>query len=1112
MLKKIFLTLFFLGFLCLAALGGFLYYNIAVEPGTEIRVDNIQKILAKESNVFYSDGKTRLGVLFDEAHRQYVEYKDIPKNFVNSLVASEDNKFFSHFGFDILGITRAMIKNIQAGRVVQGGSTLTQQTAKNLFKRSGRSYQAKLKELLFALKLEYHYSKEKIFEFYANQFYVSGNGHGLGVAARFYFDKKVEDLTLLECAFIAGSVKRPNYYNPLIKKTEASKELALSRARVRVKYVLDKMLELQMIDRFTYSETLNQQLVFNKGKVGFDLDYGMELVREAVSSSEVLKALELNDIPNIATSGARIVTTLDKELQDRSLSILRGELSRLDVRLRGYERDEVQAELKELDYKGDNVAEEGRFVFGAVRSVEGQKDKLRISVELDGRAGRGVIDSKGIEKIVWARTKFLQNTWSEPGKADTLKLLEQIQTGDRVWVKILHLMEDGSWALELEKFPKVQGGAIVLQDSFIRAMAGGVENQFFNRAVQARRTMGSSFKPLVYTAALQLGWNPVDSLRNARDVFVYHGQPYFPRPDHNSPYEWVSMSWAGVHSENVASVWLLSRLCDQLTPLQFREVAEHVGLAPKIVDGEEEPYRTYKTRIRDRYGILVNQQSLRSTAFRMAVKNLETDFIFDGMEREYQTVQKLHYGLDYDSFYGEVEEELRRERHNLREYEAKELESRKTILKRTFLRLEQLENSLAAYRAYIEGHLPFSAGRPVGRHDTAGLYSNAGRSEFSFLEAVPVTPGWQLFDEFELLQYLKTIDVRARELFWTQVKLNGEVTVAAFRKVLAQTEHEYEQLLEELPYSFEVLSQVEDFRITVGLYYLIELAKQLGVSSDLEPVLSFPLGSNVITLYEATRMYEGIVTGKVNVFGDPENGDSNESLAIIDHIESADGEVLYKPEVRTRVPVDEKTRLAVGSILENIVKFGTGRSADKQIRLKGTDSDSGAVVDGLDLAVPVLGKTGTANKYTNAAFLGYLPGVNEKGSALEIRDGFAIGVYAGFDDNEPMQKRTTRISGAQGALPAWIEIVNTLLQEQKYAGKLDEVDLTFNGLGIMWGSLGQKNMSVNPDAGGLLVSPATTVSSGSRYLPSILSFGSISESGRFIEERNYSPFWRAGKQ
>ena len=229
-LKKLFLFVTAICVIGIAALAAKIYQLVVLEPGDEIKIENIHAILGKESPVFYSDGKTKLGVFFDTAHRQYVSYSDIPKNFVDAMVASEDNRFFTHMGFDIVGIGRAIIKNIQAGRVVQGGSTLTQQTAKNLFKRTDRSVEAKIKELLFALRLEYYYPKETIFEFYANQFYVSGTGHGLGIAARYYFDKMPNELSLIECAFIAGSVKQPNYYNPFIKKTEPAEPQAPAKS------------------------------------------------------------------------------------------------------------------------------------------------------------------------------------------------------------------------------------------------------------------------------------------------------------------------------------------------------------------------------------------------------------------------------------------------------------------------------------------------------------------------------------------------------------------------------------------------------------------------------------------------------------------------------------------------------------------------------------------------------------------------------------------------------------------------------------------------------------------------------------------------------------------
>jgi len=221
MFKKLYLLFFIFLALGAAAMGFCYYWYVIAHPGDMLSEERITGILSRESHVYYSDGKTALGVFFDQSHRQYVQYRDIPENFVKALTAAEDSRFFSHFGIDPKGIVRAALKNARAMRVVEGGSTLTQQTAKNLYQRADRSWSSKLAELLFTLRLERYYSKEKIFEFYANQFFVTGNGHGLPIAARYYFDKNLPELSLLECAYIAGSVKRPNYYNPFIKKDEA---------------------------------------------------------------------------------------------------------------------------------------------------------------------------------------------------------------------------------------------------------------------------------------------------------------------------------------------------------------------------------------------------------------------------------------------------------------------------------------------------------------------------------------------------------------------------------------------------------------------------------------------------------------------------------------------------------------------------------------------------------------------------------------------------------------------------------------------------------------------------------------------------------------------------
>ena len=1113
MSKKIFYLLSFLVILGASGIGWAFYFFVVLHPGNEIEPANIQRILGKETPVFYSDGKTRLGAFFDQAHRQYVTYEQIPKDFVNALVASEDNNFFSHYGFDPLGIMRAAFKNYKMGRVVQGGSTLTQQTAKNLFNRSGRSYQAKIKELLFALRLEYYYPKEKIFEFYANQFYVSGNGHGLGVAARYYFNKPVGELSLLESAFIAGSVKKPNYYNPFIKKTDEAAVVAQNKANVRVRYVLEKMHEAGKITDSQFHEAISSTLVFHRGTIGYAQDYVMDMVTDAVSTPDVIEALRAEGIDNLATSGLRVITTVDEELQKQTLYSLRQELSRLDVRLRGYVRGEVQKELQGTDYAGDMLLKQHAFLFGTItgitKTTEKGKASVRIQVDLGRNLGTGVIQEQGLMGLLTAQMKWKQGRWSDAGVKDLPLLLSELREGDRAWVSIQDIASDGVVALELERFPKIQGGALILQEGAIKAMAGGVENRFFNRAIYAKRTMGSAFKPFVYTAALQLGWNAADLLSNKRDVFVYQGQSYFPRPDHKSENSQVSMSWAGVHSENLASVWLLYHLCDHLSMKQFQEVAAHVGLSPQNLSGKTESYEAYVAKIRDRHGIVINRVVLEKAAFDQAIANLETDFIFENRLSEYAVMKNLHYGAATAGSLPDFDVLLQDK--GMTESERQEIYLRKSLLAgQNYLDLVALQQEMFSYRREIED--PWTSTdlfTARGNQGKASLYYDSLHERYAFTRRAQ-TGALQVVDVKQLRESLLQQDGAGREKFWSDILLDSMLSSSAIDMVRKQVDIESKRLSTLPLYNLDVLSSVKDFRLLVGLQYLIKFAQELGVRSQLDPVLSFPLGSNVVTLLEFVRMYEGIVTGEV-VLSEGQEEDSRDLLAIIDRIESIDGEVLYQPKRKRTRLVAPETSLVVGHILENIVKFGTGRYADKNVRLPEIDEEASKKFAGFDLAIPLLGKTGTANNYTNASFFGYLPGIASQGGGLVAQGGYAIGVYVGFDDNEDMRRSSTKITGSEGALPTWTELVRVLLKEKGYSQQLDPVEISFSGLILQRPPLGQLNLAVQADLGGVLPSHVSEVDVKNRLIPSIMTFGELDNAGVFVPARQYQPYWKANE-
>jgi membrane peptidoglycan carboxypeptidase len=254
-------------------------------------------------------------------------------------------------------------------------------------------------------------------------------------------------------------------------------------------------------------------------------------------------------------------------------------------------------------------------------------------------------------------------------------------------------------------------------------------------------------------------------------------------------------------------------------------------------------------------------------------------------------------------------------------------------------------------------------------------------------------------------------------------------------------------------------------------------------------------------------MYEGLATGAVTTYGTQPMAEESDSLLVIDRIESADGTLLYKPEQHVKTVLGPKERISIGHVLENVIKFGTGRQADKVVRLASDDTPD---TSARNIKVPLFGKTGTANDYTNASFFGYLPGVATDGDGLTAKNGYAVGTYVGFDDNTPMRKSSIRISGAAGALPTWIEIVNSLIREDDYAAKIDQVNLSFNGLTVKREQIGQLNLLVEQDSGGTVVNPVGLVDDSDRGQPSILTFGTLSADGRYVPARNYEPFWRVG--
>ncbi len=1040
--------------LAILGAGAWVWYEFFIvrHPGEEISKERIQRIFTLQSPVYYDDGATVLGVFFQEEHRSYVPYDKLPRQFVQGLVAAEDKNFFSHPGFDPTGILRALYLNLRAWRVVQGGSSITQQTAKNLFKRQKRSIQAKLVEFERALKLEAHYSKEQILEWYANQFFVTGNGVGIGIAAQYFFTKPVDKLTLLECAFLAGCVKAPNRYNPFIQRNEESRKRALTQARDRTHYVLKNMMDLGFIDEPQYQQARGQEIPFRQGKIRFGLNAILDAVRDRLGRPDVRNALEEAGVDNIATSGVRIHTTIRRELQESAQKVTRQNLSALESKLTGYKRDVVLDRYRKVMAAEDEV-ERKDFLFGTVTAIRSQKEPVEIDVALPG-GDVGRIDREGIQPLLTALVQGMRGTWAAPKKGDEGLFFKEIQAGDPVFVRIRGRDKEGRALLALEQYPEVNGGVLVVQDGLIRAMVGGMDNIHFNRALDAKRQVGSVFKPLVYMAALQLGWNNLDPLRNRMHAFLYQGRIYIPHPDHQSPHEWVSMTWAGAKSENVATVWLLYHLCDRLNSSQLKELARIVDLAPR--SGESRG--RFVQRIRDKYGILVSRDSLLHAAFEETREELRTDLIFQGKTEDLSALDDLHYGLGVDRYLKE---------HTKPEERPKDQEL--YALHHNFLRLRGLQEEMrndyevlrwAASRAEATARIGLAApgkGRFFWQYRSEEeriVYTQnpSGRS------LVPLDAQW-FQSQLQMGRDLQQI------IPLSKVWVDGVLPASLLDQVQDGMNRRLNALREKDPYDLDVLCRVPDFRITVALRYVVHLAKRMGVDSPLDPVLSLPLGANAVTMEDVSRMYYALVAGKI--FSPDEEARSTTFL--IKRIESPEGEVLYEAKPHARRILDPKPCDQSAEILRKVVSNGTGNQAEKAFFLAGRRHE--AMLQKLKVRIPALGKTGTSDEYRNSSFVGFIPGPADGSASLTLDNGVVIAAYVGYDDNRPMKNAHIRVYGAAGALPIWIPVGQAAIQSLDAEDRLDLVDLTFQPVPVLPIQWSRELLDVPVDSGSGLPQP-----------------------------------------
>ena len=442
--------------------------------------------------------------------RYYVSIDRIPKKVIYAFVAAEDRNFFRHFGVDIGAIIRAMIANFKAGRVVQGGSTITQQLAKNLFLTRERTLGRKIKEALLAIKIERTFDKMKILELYLNQIYLGNGAYGVEAAARVYFGKHVEDLTLEEAALLAGLPKAPSKFNPFVNP-----ELAKTRRN----YVLRRMLEEGYITQEEYETAINKPIVVSRDSKYRMSDYVLDMIKEYLAERYGDIALQ---------GGLKIYTTLDRDLQALAVRSLKKGLQRL-ARISGIPFLPESEKDMERYYEAQSTSPvDGKVYVGKIEEVRDGKAKIL----LGNRSF--TIDLKGLN----------------------------LEGREYVFIK-LHQDLDG-WSAEI--VPDLEGALVSLDvhTGAIRAIVGGRSYTYssFNRALKARRQPGSAIKPVIYMAALLKGETQISSI-DARPRTFYDpatGQEWTPKNYGDEEYTVVTLREALAKSINTATVNLLDKL------------------------------------------------------------------------------------------------------------------------------------------------------------------------------------------------------------------------------------------------------------------------------------------------------------------------------------------------------------------------------------------------------------------------------------------------------------------------------------------------------------------------------------------------------------------------
>ena len=471
---------------------------------------------------------------FGEERRNLVRINDIPVVMKKAVLAIEDDRFYQHSGIDYTGILRAAVHNATGG-ARQGASTITQQVARNFFLSSEQTFKRKAYEVLLAWKIEKNLSKDQILEVYMNQIYLGQRAYGFSSAAQIYFGKSIKDITVAEAAMLAGLPKAPSAYNPVVNP---------KRARTRQQYILQRMHMLGYItdEQFQTAKAEQLRIKTDSAEFGVHAEYVAEMARQLVY--EQFKE-------ETYTRGLNVFTTVTKADQDAAYLALRRGVMDYEKR-HPYRGPEAYIDIPSKKEEADEAIE-------TELAEHPDSDDIIAAMVLSATpAGITAVTASGEEiKISGAGLGFAQSWLSEKAAPN-----RRVRRG-----AVIRVTQEGGSTWSVTQMPEIESAFVAADttDGAIRALVGGFDynRNKFNHVTQAWRQPGSSFKPFIYSAALERGLSPATIINDAPisfDAGQTGGQAWEPK-NYDNKYEGpMSMRRGLTKSKNMVSIRILHKI------------------------------------------------------------------------------------------------------------------------------------------------------------------------------------------------------------------------------------------------------------------------------------------------------------------------------------------------------------------------------------------------------------------------------------------------------------------------------------------------------------------------------------------------------------------------